>query len=66
MEYLTTKVTPVLEPLILELLAHRPADTLAFMAEWIQKRRGVPTGFEENKKPGSERAPTNVRFTSSR
>ena len=38
-EYLTNKVKPLLEPMLVELLAKRPRDTLSFMKTWL-KRNG--------------------------
>ncbi len=37
MHYLDTKVTPVLEPLMIQLLIHKPADPTPFMVAWLGK-----------------------------
>ncbi len=36
--YLTNKLNPVLEPLIVEVLAAKPNDPVAFMLAWLKKK----------------------------
>ena len=40
MEYLAANINPILEPLVVDLLIHRPADPAQFIADWIQKNHG--------------------------
>ncbi len=40
MEYLEKRVEPVLEPLVVDILAQRPADVPRFICEWMQQHYG--------------------------
>lgn len=47
-EYLTTKVNPVLEPLLVDIYSKKPNDPLQFIIDWLEKR--ISHGKEERKK----------------
>jgi len=38
-EYLETKVSPILEPLVLDVLEQNPENLLDFMIDWLTKKR---------------------------
>ncbi len=41
MEYLQKSVNPILEPLVIDLLIHRPENPAEFIHDWIEKNCGV-------------------------
>ena len=61
-QYLATKITPILEPLILDLLANQPKEPAEYMVNWLQqkycKNKPAPQKSnqpdeEDKKKPGA-------------
>lgn len=45
-EYLAQNVTPVMEPLMFDLLMHKPEDPLDFMINWLKENHGKPKGMD--------------------
>ncbi len=55
-EYLKSNLSPLLEPLLLDLLAQRPPNPLEFMIDWLVKKRGAQQKpCEEDKKSSAGR-----------
>ena len=50
-EYLETKVKPIIENLIFQLICERPEKPVDFMVNWLQKTGGFnPNGLTETEK----------------
>ena len=47
-EYLETKIKPIMENLIFQLVLERPDDPAVFMIDWLQKTAGYT--YQGNKK----------------
>ena len=47
-DYISAKLNPILEPLVLEILSARPDDPASFMINWLQgKRKKLKVTFAE-------------------
>jgi hypothetical protein len=38
-EYITTKVNPIIESMVIDLLLNRPDDVVAFMGKWLSEKK---------------------------
>ena len=41
-QYLTTKIDPILEPMVTQILLDKPADPIEFMLRWLEKLQKKP------------------------
>ncbi len=55
-DYLKTKVDPVVEPLMIDLLANKPADPVGFMLSWLNKKIN-PAGSAPHHSPLKAKKP---------
>ena len=46
-DFLANKVTPVMEPMMIELLLHKPDDPVDFMIKYLSKSTGHTEGNKE-------------------
>ena len=67
-QYLATKLNPILEPLITDILATKPNDPVSFMIDWLRKKfsRGkaetlATAPFEEDKKAAGSDSSSDVK-----